>query len=469
MNIVEQLKPFFEPKSIALIGVRMHVMELEFNILKFLLECGYKGALYPIHRRDSEISGVKTYPSVKEIPGEVDLAVIATPRSTVPSIVRECTEKGIKSIIIESQGFADANDEEGQKLQNVVLRIAEEGGARILGPNTLGTANAFSNFSVSFAKQLDMQRIPIGVICQTGMFISNSSQLKLLGKGIDLGNACDIDCIECLEYFGQDPDIKLIVLHIEGMKEGRRFLEVSSRVAKKKPVLALKTGGSERAAKAALSHTGSLVGRDDVWDAAFKQCGVTRVSSFGELSDMTKAFLHLPLMKGRELGVISMSGGLGIMSLDACERCGLEMAKLSPETERKLIEMSPPWMGIGNPVDLWPAILTSRRPLTEVIEAALYSLLSDQNVNAVLLIAAAYFERLSTPLTKVVLEAANTFKDKPIVWWPYEGWMYQVYPSELEEKVEKAGVAIFPTPEGAIRALAGLANYSEFRNRRSYL
>ncbi len=465
MNTVEQLKPFFEPESIAFIGFRMHVMELELSILKFLLECGYKGALYPIHPRESEISGVKTYPCVKEIPGEVDLAVIATPRSIVPGIVRECTEKGIKSIIIISQGFADASGEEGKELQKEVLKIAKEGGARILGPNTIGTVNAFSNFSTSFARMLYTERIPIGLICQTGMFFANSPQLKLVGKGIDLGNACDIDCIDCLEYFEQDPEIKLIVMHIEGMKEGRRFLEVSSRVAKKKPILALKTGTTERAAKAALSHTGSLVGRDDVWDAAFKQCGVVRVNNHDELSDMTKTFLHLPLMKGRRLGVISMSGGVGIMCLDACERYGLQMAKLSPEAERKIVEMSPPWMGMGNPVDLWPAIMTSRRPLTEVIGTALYTLLSDQNVDAVFLIAADYFERLSTPISQVIVEAANTFRDKPIVWWPYEGWMYQVSPGELEEKVNGAGVAIFPSPERAIRALAGLVNYSEFRSR----
>jgi acetyltransferase len=460
-----QLKPFFEPRSVAIIGIRIHVPELEFNILKNLLEYGYQGAIYPVHPTASEILGIKAYPSVKDTPGDVDLAVISTPRSIVPKIVKECTEKGIKLIIIVSQGFADAEDEEGKELQEEVIRIARKGGARIVGPNTLGTVNAFINFSTSFARQLDMQRIPVGVICQTGMFLANSPQLKLLGKGIDLGNACDVNCAECLEYFGQDPEVRLIVMHIEGMREGRKFLEVCGQVAKKKPILALKTGTSEKAAKAALSHTGSLVGRDDVWDAAFRHCGVVRVSDHDELGDMAKTFLHLPLVKGRRLGVISMSGGIGIMSLDACEKYDLEMAKLSSEAERKLIEMSPPWMGIGNPVDLWPAIMTSRRPVTEVLRTGLHIVLSDQNVDAVLLIAAAYFERLSTPVTQIVFEAADTFRDKPIVWWPYEGWMYQICLSELEKKVGGAGVAIFPSPDRAIRALAKLADYTEFRLR----
>lgn len=165
--------------------------------------------------------------------------------------------------------------------------------------------------------------------------------------------------------------------------------------------------------------------------------------------------------------MISMSGAVGIITLDACERCGLEIAKLSPETERNITEILPPWMAVSNPVDFWPVIASGRHPVDESVRTVLYALLSDQNVDALLLFTPTYFERFSPPISQLVIEAANTFRDKPIAWLPFEGWLYQVHTSELEEKVANAGVAIFPSPERAIRALAGLADYSEFRPERS--
>jgi len=315
MNVVEQIKKFVEPKSVALFGVSRRTEEGTYNILKNLLSYDYQGRIYPVNPKATEILGVKTYPRIADINDKPDLAIINLPRPLVPGIVNECIERGVPSIIIVTQGFADADDEEGKQLQREIDELIKKSGVRILGPNSLGTANAFINFSSSFVK-LTMSKTPIGIICQTGSFFT-LPELKLLGKAIDLGNACDVDLGDALEYFEQDDETRVVALHIEGTEDGARFLKIAKRLSPKKPVVALKTGRSEYAAQAAQSHTGSLVGKDEVWEAAFKQSGIIRVSDIEEFGDIARAFSVLPPMNGRKIGIISESGGVGIISIDS--------------------------------------------------------------------------------------------------------------------------------------------------------
>jgi len=413
MDIIEQVKLFIEPKSIALVGVSSHTGEHAFNILETMLNLGYKGEVYPINPRATNILGKKTYSSIGEIDADIDLAVISTPRSQVPDIVEECIKKGIEAIIIVGQGFADADDEVGKGLQEKIIRMARNSGTRIIGPNTVGVANPFINFTTSFAKQPEMKRLPIGVICQTGMFFGSFPDLKILGKGIDLGNACDLDFADCLEYFEYDQDTEIIFLHIEGIKNGRRFMEVAKRVARKKPILALKTGLSPRSAKVAQSHTGSITGKKEIWEAVFKQCGIIRVMDFDEIGDLIKAFSYLPLMKGRTIGIISLSGGIGLMAMDGCEEYQLDIPDFSPETRKKIINISPKWHAINNPVDIWPAMGISRHPFGEVLKTTIEAVLADKKIDAVLLIVGAWFETISPPFSKIISEISNRFKDKP--------------------------------------------------------
>jgi len=226
---------------VALIGVSRQTGEGARNILEHILSYGYRGRIYPINPNVSEILGVKTYSSVTEITDDVDLAVIATPRSSVPQLVKECAECNIKAIVIVAQGFSDASDEEGKQLQKEINDIAQAKQARILGPNTLGTANAFINFSSSFAK-LRMKKHPIGVICQTGIFFVGFPEMAFVGKGIDLGNACDISFADGLKYFENDSETKVVALHIEGMQDTKAFTNISRDIARNNPVLALKKG-----------------------------------------------------------------------------------------------------------------------------------------------------------------------------------------------------------------------------------
>jgi len=468
MSSVTQLKPFLEPRSIAVVGANPNSGEQAFNVVENLAHCGYQGQVYPVNPNYAEILGKKCYPSVKEIPGDVDLAIIVTPRKVVPQIISQCGEKGIKAAIVVGQGFSDAADEEGKMLQQQLVEAARKGGVRILGPNTVGSANAFINFTTSFLKQTDIRKLPVAVICQSGLFFGTVGRARLLGKGLDLGNSCDIDVSEAMEYFAEDPQVKVIVLHIEGIRDGKRFREVAQRVVKKKPVIALKTGRSERSARAAQSHTGSLVGKDEVWDAVFKQCGIIRADNIDELGDLVRAFSYLPPLAGRGIGVVTASGGIGIMTLDACAKYNLEVVELSPEVKQRLTAMSPVWYKAGNPLDIWPLIINSPRPFGETLRMAMTEVLRDPRVNAIVVFAGAWFEGFKPLITDVMKETADAFPNKPIAWCPYDGWLFNIRSRDLQDKLEEAGkAAVFSIPEDAVKALSRLADYSELRIRSS--
>jgi acetyltransferase len=467
MSSVTQLKPFLEPRSIAVVGANPNSGEQAFNVVENLAQCGYQGKVYPVNPNYKEILGKKCYATVKEIPGDVDLAIIVTPRAIVSGIVKQCGEKGIRAAIVVGQGFSDA-DEEGERLQQELVEVARKSKVRILGPNTVGSANAFINFSAAFLKQTDIRKLPVGIVCQSGLFFGTVGRLRLLGKGLDLGNSCDIDVSEAMEYFAEDPQVKVIVLHIEGIRDGKRFREVAQRVVKKKPVIALKTGRTERSARAAQSHTGSLVGKDEVWDAVFKQCGIIRSDNIDELGDLVRTFSYLPTMAGRGIGVVTASGGIGIMTLDACAKYNLEVVELSPEVKQRLTAMSPVWYKAGNPLDIWPAIMTSPRPFGETLKIVMTEVLRDPRVNAIVLFAGAWFQGFKPLITDVIKETADAFPDKPIAWCPYDGWLFNIRSRDLQDKLEELGkAAVFSIPDDAVRALSRLAEYSEFRIRSS--
>ena len=360
------------------------------------------------------------------------------------------------------QGFSDAKDDEGHRLHQEIVKAAADSGVRVLGPNTIGSANAFLNFSTSFARN-KLEKIPVGVACQTGILLGRIHNQGFVGKGLDIGNACDIDFSDAMEYFEDDPQVKVIALHIEGIPNGGRFVRTAGRVSRKKPIIALKTGRSGRAAESAKSHTGSLVGRDETWDAALKQCGIIRVEDIDELIDLSKAFSCLPLMKGRRTAIITPSGGMGIVSLDALDKYGLEVAELSPETRNMLEDTAPSWFTINNPLDIWPVMMVAKTPWVETYKMAVHALLADSQIDGLLLIGPAWMEGIAPGISDLIMEAGSLYTNKPIATWLYEGWVYDIGDTHVEDKVRESNkVAIFPSPERAVRALARLAEYAEF-------
>jgi len=455
LDTVSQMRLFMEPRSVAVVGATRQSGSDSFNIVQRLTGHGYKGRVYPVNPRASEILGIKAYPTIGDVPEKVDLAVIPVwERYAVPDLLKQCIDAGIKAVVVVTQGFADG-DAEGRKLQDKMLAMARESGTRILGPNSLGVANAFTGLNTSFVPS-DMIKVPIGVICQSGLFFQNLRSLNPLGKGIDVANGCDVHFCEALEYFEQDPDTKVILLHVEGLKDGKRFVQTASRVSRKKPIIALKTARTETGARAAQSHTGSLAGSVEVMRGALKQSGVVRASDVEEAEDLVKAFVRLPLMKGRRVGILSISGGAGVMQVDACSDYGLKLARLSPETQAGLREHLPAWMDTTNPLDLWPVGVHSGTSLSETAMACLSKVCPDPNVDGVAYTMGTVFLEEGLRVARSIRELMDTL-DKPVCWWSGTG-------SRVvhEEELEKEGVVIFPSGERAIRALGKLNDYWQF-------
>lgn len=457
MSTVEQMKLFMEPKSVALLGVSRSSGEGTHNILEHLLSYGYKGRMYPVNPNAAEILGVKAYPRVSDVHEPIDLAVINLPRNVVPGIVAECRDTGIKAVVISTQGFADASDEEGKQLQRQLDEIIKRDGIRVLGPNSLGIVNPFINFSSSFA-EINMQKIPVGVISQTGSLLVLFP--NLIGKAIDIANACDVNFNDALDYFEQDPETRVIAIHIEGMQNSRHFLEAVSRIARKKPIVAMKTGRSQVAARAAQSHTASLAGSDCVWEAALKQSGVIRLDTSEELGDMARSLAVFPLMKGRRVAIISVSGGLGVLAADVCCQYNLDIARLSPATLRKIRSFAPAWQDIDNPLDIWPSIMIMKYPLKRVIGETIDLLVDDPGVDAIMFIFGVINAPMCTMVTNTLTERFRLHGGKK----PIVCCLMGTHASEVKKHLEDTGNAVvFPTLESAARALGYMARYSAFR------
>lgn len=450
------MKSFMEPESVAIIGATRKSGPGSYNLIENMLQFGYQGRVFPVNPQADEILGLRAFPRIKDIGQAIDLAVINLPRDLVIQGIRECAALGVKAVIVVGQGFADA-DAKGKALQGEMLAIARENGMRILGPNTLGILNAFRPFTTSFMP-LTREKAPVGVICQSGIFFVGSQKFSgMMGKGIDIGNACDIGFTDALAYLGNDPDIKVITVHMEGLNRGREFLSLASRITRNKPVVIFKTGRSEAGAQAVASHSGSMAGRYRIYRAALTQAGCTLLDEDGQMRDAVRAFLHLPLMKGNRIAVITITGAGGIIATDALERYGMTLAPLSRETLAPVVELSPAWMPLGNPLDLWPAVM--KHGMQKVYPPALKVLLADPAVDGVLCISVALklpdyaFLDVSGELNQVVSGG------KPVV-----AWLYGENSEGIGREIEKEGRIIsFQTIERAVWALSVL------RKRQVYL
>lgn len=447
------MKNFMEPESVALIGITRKSGPGSFNLMENMIKYGFSGRIFPINPKAKEILGEKAYPNVKSVKEKIDLAIIIAPREHTVNILKDCVAAHVKAAIVINQGFADA-DSRGKEIQQEMTEIAKRDGIRILGPNTIGVLNNFNNFTTSFMP-FNKDTGPIGVICQSGLLLIGALRFSgPIGKGIDLGNACDIGFCEALKYLGEDSDIKIIAIHMEGLSEGKEFLSLASRVGKEKPIIVLKTGSSETGARAAISHSGSMAGNYQVYKAALKQAGVTFLEESGQMSNAVKALLNLPTMKGNSVAVITFSGAAGIMVIDVLERYGLKLAALSPETIHMVAELSPDWMPLGNPLDIFPAAML--HGAHKAYSVALKAVLNDPNVDGVIFITIApmipefSFLDVSEALNRVMEEIPS----KPVI-----GWLYGPKTKEIGKKFEsKKRIMTYPTLEIATWSLSLLRN-----------
>ena len=443
------MKYFMEPQSVAIIGTSRKSGPGSYNLMENMINFGFQGKIFPINPYAKEILGIKAYTNVKKVGQKTDLAIISLPRDLVVKSITECIEAGVKAIIVVTQGFADA-DARGKALQKEIVALARNNGAKILGPNTLGVVNNFNNFTTSFMP-MTRDKSPVGLICQSGIFfVGAATFIGQIGKGIDIGNACDIGFYDALKYLGDDPDIKLIAIHMEGLEQPRLFGSLAARLTQEKPIIVFKTGQSETGAKAAASHSGTMAGHYQICKASLKQAGLQFIDEDGQMNDAVKTLLHQPPMKGNQIAVITASGAGGIIASDALEKYGLRMACLSSRTTNTIAELSPEWMPLGNPLDIWPAVM--RHGLKRVYAAALEAVLDDHNVDGVLCISIAPylpdfdFLDVSESLNNVVLRE----RQKPVV-----AWLYGPNVNEISKRFEKEKkITVYQTIERAAWSLA---------------
>src|SRR5579883_290267 len=449
------LDPFFFPKSIAVVGASSNPSKGGYRMVDNLVR-GYQGTIYPINPTASEILGLKAYPSVTAVPEPIDLALVLIPNVHVKACIAECIAKKVPAVIVESGGFADAG-EEGRKLQDEIVALARGTGTRLWGPNCVGLVSTDPLVSTQFIiDATGLKKGNVSFVAQSGMMAAGllvqlvTERMFDVARACTIGNKCDVDESDLLEWLAGDEATQVIGLYLESIVDGKRFARDLAEVARTKHVIVLKSGRTEVAAQAALSHTGSIIGDDTIPDALFRQLGVQRVASFLQLLDTCKAASTLPpLPAGKRMAVLSASGASGVVCSDLLGVHGLELAELQPATVQKLAEIYPAWMPPRNPCDIWPTI--EQHGLTTTVSHCMEALLADQNVDGLLFLPIA-FDQFEHDDIGPALDLAKA-SPKPVVTWPIgdarysKGWI---------EQLDAKRLPWFRDLEDAVRFMRGL-------------
>ena len=410
----EQLDKIMRPKAIAVIGASTKDHTIGSDIMKRLKEYNFTGDIYPVNPKGGEIQGFKAYTNVKEIPGDVDLAIIVIAQKFVLNAIDECHEKGIKGICIISAGFKEAGAEGAEAEKQLVAKLKEYG-MRCVGPNCLGVVNTAPDIRMDgcFAESLP-ERGNIGFVSQSGALGGGILNiLKDLNLGfaqfISIGNQADVNAETAIEYWENEDDVQQILLYMESIQNPANFRKLATRVTKKKPILALKAGRSAAGASAASSHTGSLAGADKAANALLQQSGVIREYSLKNLFATAKVFATSPIPKGDRVAIITNSGGPGIMATDAVCEYGMQMAKLSDATKEKLRSFLPAAASVKNPVDM-----IASAPI-EHYKQTLETVIADENVDMIGVIYLPFLGLKDIDVAQALMEIKAKYPEKPII------------------------------------------------------
>ncbi len=466
----DSLKPFFEPGSVAIIGASRIPGKGGYNIIENLRRLGYEGQIYPVNPEAKKILGLPAYPDLKHTPEPPELALIVLPPSLVLPALEECVARGVKAVVIESAGFGEM-DESGARLERKIAQIAKKAGVRVMGPNSVGTINPATHFDASlgrlnriFLPNADIKPGSVGFVGQTGLFTGVYLPLINSDLGISkiacLGNRCDVDESDLLEYLGEDPPTRVIAMYLESIKDGRRFLSLSRRIVKEKPIIILKSAVTESGARVSATHTGSIAGEDRVYDAAFKQSGIIRVESFDRLWDVAKAFVYSPLPKGNRVAIINLAGSGCVTAVDACVQNGLKIVELAPGTAAKIKTVYPEWWRVRSPIDVWVAVEASgfEATYTTITRAAL----EDEGVDAIVVIMGANNWIPGKDVPSLFKDIKKEFPDKPFMVANPPGDR-KIY-LRMCQGFQSLGIPTYTSAEDAIVALAAQYRYQEYRH-----
>lgn len=464
-DIVKQLDPIFKPKSIAIIGASKNPFKWGGMILNSILSSEFRGRIYPVNPKVDKIRGVKTYPDVLNIPDDIDLAVFTIPAVHMPGVMAQCVEKGVKGGVVISADFAETG-EKGRALEEETVRIAREGGIRFVGPNGNGIQSSAVRLSLCPFPLTPPG--PVGFISQSGTFGGLATRASMekgfgLSKFIAMGNQADISAAEYLEYLNYDKDTKVIGLYIEGFKDGRQFFNIAKEVSKQKPIIIVKGGNTKHGARATLSHTASIAGTDDIFDAMCRQAGIIRVFEIEHLFVMAEALCGQPLPKGNRIAIIA-NGGQGVAIADYLSSQGLDVPEFAASDVQAVKKLMPPHAPTPrNPVDYAAGAMDAHDEVRIVemlasldyIDGIITNVPIDRSFRAVSL----------AEQRKAAIDALDKFSKipqkygKPVITqtWFSEG--------NVSEFLRNAKIPMYTSSEDCGRAMTALVRYGEIRRR----
>jgi acyl-CoA synthetase (NDP forming) len=403
-------------------------------------------------------------PSIASLPEGIDLAIVVLPAKETPQALRECAAKGIKRIVLLAGGFAEV-DEYGGEIQQEMIDIIRETGIRVIGPNTSGHTSTAHEFTSSLFPLGKIRRGKISYLAQTGNFATHTMRYILTGEHfgvarvIGLGNKIDIEESEALRYLAEDPETDAIIMYLESIKKPRRFLEIAREVTRRKPVVMLKGGITEAGKKAAVAHTAAMASEDRLIDGVIRQAGIVRVRDYSHLILAGKALSMIPLPKGNRVSFLTPSGAMLVVLSDLCISLGLEVPELEEETRQRLQEISPPYIRMRNPVDIWAA--ASVKGVEYGYGEGMEAVLKDPNIDAVVPVLMLTKET-GIPSYNFILELAKKYPEKPIL---VTFSADKQYMDECKEFLEPRGIPTFPEIEQPFEVLSILYRCKKAMNR----
>jgi len=450
------LRPIFKPESIAVIGASRSHLKIGYETLLNTLVGGFRGKVYPVNPEAVEIMGLKAYPSVLAIKDEIDLALIVVPAQYVAKVMRECAQKKVKGAIIISAGFGEIGPE-GKRMEEEVIEIARKAKIRVLGPNTMGYKSPVDNIDASFVFGMaNPGRIALvsqsGALCIGMIHYANAERIGL-SRIISIGNKADVDDADLIEYLDQDDATDVIAMYIEGIRDGRKFLEAARKA--KKPIVVVKAGRTKSGAEATKTHTGSLSGSDEVYDSVFRQVRIQRAYDVEEMFDCARALAYQPPARGKGVGIVTNGGGAGVILSDWLEDMGLSVPDLSKKTKDDLAK-------------ILPAITLPRNPLDIIGDAGFFrywaagnALLEDPNIDILILICvhAGYARPREYAGAVLKLVAEKKHLNKPII----SCWVGGSEIEEVIQSLKERNIPVYPSAQRAARAAKAL--YDEGRRR----